>query len=275
MRLVAILALVLGLSLAGTAVYFASEEFRSMEARLADQRTSPGIELIEVAVAVKDLRFGQPLTKDAVSMAKWPAAARPPNAFVTVEELFGPEGTEERRSVLRKMEPGEPILASKVTEIGQPAGIAQRLSPGMRAFTIRVDVATGVSGFLSVGDTVDVYWTGNVAGTQVTQLISERLELIAIDQRAEEQRGRAVVARTVTVQGNPRQVAVMTQASSTGRLTLSLRGFGDETLTDVDISVNTRDVLGLVEQEPEAVEERNTVRIRRGINQVPQDLPTE
>ncbi|MEM9196570.1 MAG: Flp pilus assembly protein CpaB [Pseudomonadota bacterium] len=274
MRLIAILALLMGLSLAGTAVYFASERFRSMEARLADQRTTPGIPLVEVAIAIKEMRFGQPLTRDHVAMAQWPAAAQPPNAFLTIDELFGPEGSEEFRSVLRKMEPGEPILKSKVTEIGQPAGIAQRLSRGMRAFTLRVDVATGVSGFLSVGDMVDVYWTGNVGGQQVTQLITEKLELIAIDQQAEELRGRAQVARTVTVEGTPSQVAILTQASSSGRLTLSLRGFGDETLTENSIAVNTRDVLGIVDQVDEPEPERNTVRIRRGTNDT-QEVPTE
>src|SRR6056297_2676461 len=101
MRLVAILALVIGLSLAGTAVYFASERFRSMEARLANQTVSPTSELVEVAIATKELRFGDRLSLDAVRLVPWPKAARPGNAFTSAEDLFGPEGGDEFRSVRR------------------------------------------------------------------------------------------------------------------------------------------------------------------------------
>jgi len=49
-----------------------------------------------------------------------------------------------------------------VTEPGDIAGITSLLSPGMRAFTINVDVQSGVSGFLRPGDRVDIYWSGSL-----------------------------------------------------------------------------------------------------------------
>lgn len=276
MRLVAIIALVIGLSLAGTAVYFASERFRSMEARLANQRTTPGIELVQVAIATRELRFGDRLTREAVRLVAWPKDAQPATAFTDLEGLFGPEGSDEFRSIRRVIEPNEPILVSKVTEIGEPAGIAQRLRPGMRAFTIRVDVATGVSGFLSVGDAVDVLWTGNDRGRQITKTIAENVELIAIDQQAEEQRGRVQVARTVTVEGTRRQVHLLTQASNTGRLTLTLRGFGDDLVSDDAMEVDITDITGeqpVVAPVPEP--EQPTVIIRRGTQAAEEAIPSQ
>ena len=53
-----------------------------------------------------------------------------------IADLF-PE-TGEERFVMRTIERGEAVLASKVTLPGQDAGITSRLSPGMRAFAIKV-----------------------------------------------------------------------------------------------------------------------------------------
>jgi len=77
------------------------------------------------------------------------------------------------------MEKNEPIRASKVTAPGQEAGLTTLLARGMRAFTIKVDVASGVSGFLRPSDLVDVYWSGSVqggSGQSFTQLINPTLK---------------------------------------------------------------------------------------------------
>ncbi|RMF41800.1 MAG: Flp pilus assembly protein CpaB [Alphaproteobacteria bacterium] len=278
MRLLAILALVLGLGLAGTAVYYVSREFRSMEDRLRSQRNEPGIELTTVAVAVKPLRFGQVLRRDDVALSQWPLAAKPPNAFTSLEDLFGPEGTKPR-SILRMMEPGEPVLVSKVTDFGQPAGITQRLRPGMRAFTINVNVQTGVSGLLKVGDYVDIYITGQDRGKQVTKLLLEKLELIAIDQNVDDSRTAAVVARTVTVEVTPKQAALLELATNSGRLTLALRGVNDDTVLG-DLQIDRTAIFGAEEVVEEvAPEVKQVVRVRRGTTATEatevEEVPTE
>ncbi len=263
MRLVALIALFIGLALAGGAVYFASLRFQTLETRLAELRARPQVELVDVAVALKNLRYGDILTPDAVAMTPWPKAALPPNAFTTVEALFGTPGAAPR-SILRTMDPGEAILTTKVTEFGEPAGIAQRLAEGKRAYTIRVDVTSGVSGFLRVDDRVDVFWSGNDSGRPLTKLLLESMPLIAIDQQADEERGRATVARTVTLEVDPPQVALLAQAAATGRLSLSLRGTRDDTAFGA-VEVDQATVIGIVAPEPEEpAEPPSTVNIRRG-----------
>ena len=49
------------------------------------------------------------------------------------------------------------VLATKVTEPGEPAGLTGALDKGMRAFAIKVEAAD----FLQPGDRVDIYWTGS------------------------------------------------------------------------------------------------------------------
>ena len=67
------------------------------------------------------------------------------------------------------MVPAKKKWEVKVTDPGEEAGVTSQLEPGMRAFALRVDVASGVSGFLRPGDRVDIYWTGSVGGTVETE----------------------------------------------------------------------------------------------------------
>jgi pilus assembly protein CpaB len=253
-------------------VYCASQHFRNLEARLAAQKSQHVVELVEVAVAKTDLRFGQVLRADAVQMVKWPKHAVPPNAFTSLEALVGAGGGDPR-SILRRMEPGEPILATKVTEFGVIAGIAQRLKPGMRAATIRVDVTTAVSGLLSVGDFVDVYWTGGARGQSITKQILEKLEVIAIDQNVSPDRSRNNVPRTVMVEVTPEQGGILTQAQNGGRLTLSLRGIEDVQLTG-EFTIDQSAIVGVAPVKEEVVvEDPFTVRVRRGTEAATEIVP--
>ena len=97
----------------------------------------------------------------------------------------------------------------------------------MRAFTIRVDASTAVSGFLRPGNRVDIYWTGNVGQNNAqdeTHLIGSSIELIAIDQSTDRNKIDTAIPSTVTVQVSADDVARLAQAQSEGKLSLSLVG---------------------------------------------------
>ncbi len=141
------------------------------------------------------------------------------------------------------MEKGEAIMNVKVTGPGEDIGLTTRLEKGMRAFAIKVDVASGVSGFLRPGDRVDIYWSGQANGNDVTKLIEDSISLIAVDQTDDMIDG-ARIARTVTVAATPVQVASLAQAQSTGNLSLSLVGAGDDTVVS-NIEVDQVSLLGL------------------------------
>jgi pilus assembly protein CpaB len=139
----------------------------------------------------------------------------------------------------------------------------------MRAFAIRVDVTSGVSGFLRPGDRVDVYWTGDAPAVgEITRLIQPNIRLIAVDQIADTERMAPTLARTVTVEATPQQVARLAQAQSTGRLSLSLVGAEDlETADAGTIQIDQRDLLEIQRAAPQQVVEAAPVchtRVRRG-----------
>lgn len=283
MRAVFGLVLIVGIALAGGAVMMAKNYITAYQNALAEERASRGevIPLVDVFIANEPLKYGERLTPERVRAVRWPQNAIPEGAFLTAEELFPPQAEEKPRVVLRTMEKDEAILAIKVTKPGEDAGLTSRLECGMRAFAIRVDVSSGVSGFLRPGDRVDVYWTGRVddqtseRSGDFTRLIQANIELIAIDQSAGSDLDGATIARTVTVSARPEQVAALAQAQSTGRLTLSLVGAEDDTVASV-IEVDQRSLLGLTAIEaPQQAEKEKvcTIRTRRGAEVVEIPIP--
>ncbi|MEM6740745.1 MAG: Flp pilus assembly protein CpaB, partial [Pseudomonadota bacterium] len=201
----------------------------------------------------------------------------PEGAFTDLDVLF-PAGADPR-FVVRRFEPFEPIIAVKVTEPGEDAGLTSRLSRGMRAFAIRVDVTSGVSGFLRPGDRVDVYWTGDggsdtIVGSAITKLIDTNVRIIAVDQIADTERSAPVVARTITVEATPQQVASLAQAQSSGRLSLSLVGANDDDVAEA-VAVDQVGLLGIEEIVPEVVVEERvcTTRVRKGAETIEEVIP--
>ncbi len=279
MRLVFGLVLLVGLGLAGFAAYMAKGYIEANEAELARERANRAqiVPTSDVFVTTNAIRYGDRLEKDDVKKIKWPTEGIPKGAFTEEDTLFPPG--EEPRTVLRAMEPGEAVMAVKVTEPGRDAGVGSKLSPGMRAFAIRVDVSSGVSGFVRPGDRVDIYWTGsNVTATggtrEFTKLIHAGIKIVAIDQSADEDRNNPTVARTVTVEATPVEVAKLAQAQATGRLQLSLVGAQEEEFSS-DVAITQGDILGIEEQEIVEVEKERvcTVKTRKGAEIVTTPIP--
>jgi pilus assembly protein CpaB len=228
MRAVFGLVLVVGVGLAGTAVYMVQGHLQGQAAQLAAVRAAAAqqVPTVEVFAVNRAIAYGEALTRADLKVIRYAEPYLPAGVFRSVEEMF-PQGEGVVRRVLRPMEANEPVLAVKVTEPGEDAGITNRLSPGMSAFAISVDATSGVSGFLRPGDRVDVYWTGDAGNGDrigVTRLIESGLKLVAVDQKTDDNMTTAVVARTVTVEVSPQQVARLAQAQASGSLSLALVG---------------------------------------------------
>ncbi|TDT75197.1 pilus assembly protein CpaB [Litoreibacter halocynthiae] len=274
MRLVFGLVLVVGVALAGFAAYMAKNRFDQYQAKVAAQEKllKSNVPLEAVFTVKRQIAYGETLTKDDVQIIAWPNNAIPEGAFQKGEDLFPATGA--LRTVLRVMEKDEAVMASKVTEPGEDAGVSSRLSKGMRAFALRVDVSSGVSGFLRPGDHVDVYWTGNSQGREVTKLIDTRLQLLAVDQIADGDRSAPTIARTVTVAASPAEVGALAQAQSSGRLSLSLVGAGDDTEVAA-VEIDQNQLLGILEEK--AIEAKAakvcTIKTRKGADVVEIPIP--
>ncbi len=282
MRLVFGLVLVIGVGLAGLAVFLAKDRIQAYRSELArrDAALAQIVPTEPVYILTDRVGYGDKLTKEMVTQVLWPTAAIPEGAFTSEEALF-PKGEEELRVAVRRMEKGEAVMAVKVTAPGEDVGLNALLDPGMRAFAIAVDATRGVSGFLRPGDKVDVYWTGGVngiggmGGGDFTKLIETGVQIIAVDQTTDHDSADAIMARTVTVSATPQQIATLAQAQSTGRMSLSLVGARDETVA-MSIEVNQRQLLGIKEEvqvEVAPIKEVCTIRQRRGAEVIVTEIP--
>lgn len=277
MRIVFGLVLIIGVGLAGFAVMMAKDRFDQYQTVVAkqQQKLAQAVDVVEVFVMKKPIRYGEKIEEDDVKTVRWPKDSVPEGAFLTKEELF-PDEDGRLRTATRAMEKYEPVLAVKVTAPGQDAGVSSRLSRGMRAFAISVNVTSGVSGFLRPGDRIDVYWSGSSQGKEVTKLIQPSMQIIGIDQNADMDRNAPTIARTVTVEATPEQVAGLAQAQRTGSLSLALVGASDDTKVG-SIEIDQRQLLGIVEEEEviveEKVEQKCTIRTRRGSEVVEIPIP--
>lgn len=262
MRIVFSLVLVLGLGLAGFAAWKTSDYINTTKAR-EQAALRQIVPTVRVFVANKPLPFGHVLTEQDVAYVAWPQNALPENIFTDPKILFHSD-TDRKRTVLRQMEKFEPLLAMKLTEPGADAGINTRLAHGMRAFPIAVDARNTVASMARVGDRLDVYWSGNAGNLgpdvsgEITKLIETGVTVIATDD------GGRGGARSLTVEATPQQVARLTQAQMSGRLSISLMGVGDDTTAEVS-DVDRRGLLGFerIEAAPVEREKVCTIRTRR------------
>lgn len=279
MRAIFGLVLIVGMALAGAAVYLIQQHMARTEALLQKERefNARAGKLVEVFVFTKPLKYGDALTEADVQLIYWPEKALPPTIFRDKAVLF-PENAPGPRYVMRPTEAFEPALASRLTEPGQLANLTAKLQPGQRAFAIRVGVASGVSAFVKPDDFVDIYWTGTVRGGdgEVTRLIENSVQIIAVDSNFDEgQMTGNTVARSVTVAVSPEQVARLTQAQSSGKLSLSLVGANASVVSE-QIEVDTKSMLGIVPEEaaPAAPAERVcTIKSRKGGDVVETVIP--
>ena len=263
MRAVFGLVLVLGMALAGAAVYMIQGYIAQTEALLKREQdfNAKAGKLVEVYVFNKALNYGDALTPEDVQLIYWPAKALPKEIFQDPALLF-PENAKGPRYIMRRTEAYEPVLSSRVTEPGELAGLTAKLTTGMRAFAIKVGVASGVSGFVQPDDFIDIYWTGSISGVEgdVTRLIESSVQIIAVNDAFNEgQVTNGSDARTITVAASPEKVARLAQAQATGKLSMSLVGDGAEVVTE-KVEVDTNSMLGIEKEvvvaAPEVIEQQ-------------------
>ncbi len=253
MRAAFLLVLLVGMALAGAAVYMIRDYVSQSEVALQNERAfnQKAGRLVEVYVFSKDLKYGDELKPEDVALIYWPEQALPKTIFRDQALLF-PDNAPGPRYVLRAIEAFEPVLLSRLTEPGQQASLTAKLGKGMRAFVINGNLSSGVGGFVKPDDFIDIYWTGDVEGKLVTRLIESSVQVIAVDKAFNEGQVTDSNANSVTIGVTPEQIARLTQLQSIGAFSISLVGSTAD-VVDQPVEVDTNDVLGIVEEAPEVV----------------------
>lgn len=252
MRAVFALVLIVGMGLAGVAVYMIQGYMADLEGALQKERAfnAKAGKLVEVFVFAKAKKYGEPLAEDDVVAIYWPEKNLPESIYRDKAVLF-PENAPGPRYIMRTTEAYEPVLASRVTEPGELSNLTTKLEKGKRAFAIKVGTNSGISNFVKPDDYIDILWSGNVSGVEggITRQIESAILVIAVDNAINEgQVSSDTVAQTVTVAATPEQVARLAQAQATGKLTLSLAANASE-VVEGTVETDTNTMLGIVPEE--------------------------
>lgn len=209
--------------------------------------------MIEVAVASKPLKVGEPVSDSNFKWQEWPK-----------DSVFSGAVTREGRKKIselaegklrRDMSAGEPLLKASLTAAGKGNILAAAMEPGKRAMAIKVSAESMVGGFITPGDKVDVILSyqvklsgdeasaaANEIDRHASQTILENVNVLAIDQNSNKDDDKAKVGRTVTLEVDSAGAEKLVLASEMGDLSLSLRALGDEAHKDNTKKPFTTDV---------------------------------
>jgi pilus assembly protein CpaB len=225
-------------------------------------------------VVVAKTKVGQATALGAAQLKldTWHQENPPPGAFDTIDQVVG-------RVTATSLMPGELIMESKLAPKGTAPGITALLGPNKRAMTVKVDEASGVAGFLAPGDWVDVVVIvdkGEYDKDPLAKVLFQNLKVLGTGQKLENRPGdKPQIVPTVTLEVTPEEGERLALAAQEGRISLVLRGQGDQQMVETR-GVDASRLFGRPAKSPSPVvaaassaPPRRTVEVIRGIERQP------
>jgi pilus assembly protein CpaB len=244
-----ILILVFALGSGGIAAWLALGASEQPAAEAAVVANSATASTRDVLVASADLGHGTTLEEAHMRWQPW-TGDNVPSVFVS--RTSRPDAPEAfKGSLVRSgFVAGEPIREDRLAKPG--AGFLSGMLPsGKRAIAVRITAESTAGGFILPNDRVDIIHTvvraaqpgGNAQVSSRT--ILSNLRVLAVDQSASDSaEGAAVVGKTATLEVEPEQIAVITEAEASGSVSLALRATAD--IGETPAIANKEDRKGVV-----------------------------
>lgn len=211
------------------------------------------VDTAPIVVATTDLPFATKLEPIHMKVVPYPVEAVPHGAVSDPDSLVG-------QTLKVFVVANEPIVNSKLSSRG--GGLSVRIPEDMRATSVNVNVASGVSGFVLPGDRVDVLVTVDLAGGKreaITKTILQNVEVLAAGAKTEAQSEKPIDVQAVTLMSDLEGAQKLALAIQEGSLHLALRN--PEDLGEFMLArISTSDLLAdETKKKPEPVR-RETVK---------------
>lgn len=234
MRSSTIFSLVIAFVLAGAAVFGMREYLADQQARLLAM-SGTKVQEKTLVVAAKPMRFGDRVRPENLKAIPWPSNETPTGSFASIDAVVGDDA--QPRYAMEAIDPGEPVLSSKITGAGERATLSAALDQGMKAVSIRVNDVLGVAGFVRPSDRVDVLLTRVVrgqAGNDQTfvDVLLQGVKVLAVDQTADERKDEPSVVKTVTFEVTTDEAQRLTLGATIGTLSLTLRNIASSSVEE-------------------------------------------
>lgn len=228
--------------------------YRVLQASKAENRivTRP------VVIAAKDVGEGKAIDREAVTVAEWPINTIPAGAYASIDSVAG---RVTRIDVFR----GEVIVPGRLAPDGVGPGLQVKITPGKRAVSIKIDDVSGISGMVQPNSRVDVLVTTRdpSTGKDVAKTFMSNMRVLSVGTiSATSADNRPIQAPTATLEVTPAEAERLMIAQGTGRIQLSLRGYGDPDSIRTT-GANSEDVLAQLRAAP-AVKPEPARRVSSG-----------
>lgn len=212
-----------------------------------------------IVIAAAELSVGSIVREEDITVVSWPSDVVPEGYAEDPAEVIG-------RGVITDVRMNEPLLQSKLAELGTGGGLPITIPPGMRAVSVRVDDVIGVAGFVLPSTRVDVLVTLTPLNSNdtATRVILQNVRALAAGQEIQrDEDGTPMTVTVITLLVTPEDAERLVLAAAQGRIQMALRN-----TLDVDtLSTSGSRMSGLL------VQRSRTAAVRSGPPQ-PQQLPS-
>jgi pilus assembly protein CpaB len=234
---------VLGFALAGMALFvcvfvvlliFTSPQSKANQSN-AQNAPNANLEFAEVLVPVQQIEPGTALEPTMFKKEKRPKLGLPQRVVKDFEEV---KGQYSRSIIVADL----PLSQEYLTQVKPANTITARIPEGYRAVTINVDIRTSVEGWARPGARVDVIWASRIRNKEAVTVIVQNAVILSAERQTEssnqqaqqsgilpgrQPQAQAAVPNTVTLLVSAKDAQKIQLASTTGSLSLSLRGDTD------------------------------------------------
>jgi len=176
-----------------------------------------------VVIAFKDVSEGKAIDRASVTVAEWPINTIPAGAYASVDSVVN---RVTRVDVFR----GEVIVPGRLAPDGTGPGLQVKINPGKRALSVKIDDVSGLNGMVQANSRVDVLVVTRDSKTQkdVAKTFMSNMRVLAVGTITQTSAdNRPIQAATVSLEVTPAEAERLAIAQGTGRIQLSLRGYGD------------------------------------------------
>ncbi|MBI5560338.1 MAG: Flp pilus assembly protein CpaB [Deltaproteobacteria bacterium] len=192
-----------------------------------EQKVREAVATKKIVVASRVIPVGTAISASAVvgdvKLSDWPERNMPVGVLTSLDSAAG-------RVALMTLQEGDPVTESKLVPREGAGVLTYRIPDGHRAMTVGVDKVSGVSGFISPGNMVDVVVTTKPEGYRedVSKIFLQNIPVLATGHVIEKKSsGEPEDVPTVTLDVTPEQAEKLALASTQGRLQMILRRAGD------------------------------------------------
>jgi pilus assembly protein CpaB len=200
-----------------------------LQREVGDRSRVQRMRTVPVVVAAGDIKVGTKLDPLMLKTVDWPESSLPDGHFQNAQAVLGVMPP----VALREIHKDEIVLAYKLSGQGARGGLPSRIPEDKRAISIPVTNITGVAGFVTPGDFVDVLHTtaaGRPDQIPVTNVLLQNVQVIGIDQNSSENETEPELVKAVTLLIDPESGQKIALAQATGTLSLLLRNEFDASL---------------------------------------------